>query len=182
MTDGAKACSQCGEVKPSSDFGLLTSCKDGLKPSCKPCARKQQRAYRLRHIGEERRCSDCGVTFTVSNVVSYCRDCFNRRGRERVKRLRAENPEAAHLWKKDKHLRHSYGITLAEYDTILKGQGGGCAVCGVSSSGDRKLSVDHCHATGRVRGLLCNRCNYALGQFDDRPELLRQAALYLEAG
>lgn len=181
MTDGGKVCSQCGEAKPVSDFGPLAHCKDGLRPSCKPCARKQQRAYRLRRLGEERDCSDCGVRFVVTNTVSYCQPCVNRRDRERRQRFWAENPEAAHLRKKDRHLRHQYGITLVDYDAMLAEQGGGCAVCGVPSSGDRKLSVDHCHTSGRVRGLLCSRCNYALGLLDDRPELMRQAATYLEA-
>lgn len=82
-------------------------------------------------------------------------------------------------------LRKQYGITVEQYDAMLAAQGGGCAICGdppdgVGRAGVR-LHVDHCHATNRVRGLLCNSCNNGLGRFRDRPELLRAAAAYLAA-
>lgn len=57
-----------------------------------------------------------------------------------------------------------YGITMAEYDTMLKGQGGVCAACGGREDvKGRRLCVDHDHDTGRVRGLLCHKCNTAIG-------------------
>lgn len=55
----------------------------------------------------------------------------------------------------------------------------GCEVCGVILAG-RELAVDHCHESGKVRGLLCHSCNMGIGQFKDSPELLRKAAVYLE--
>jgi hypothetical protein len=74
-----------------------------------------------------------------------------------------------------------YGITLAEYERLLKKQKGVCAICKKPEydARQRRLSVDHDHETGRVRGLLCARCNRALGMFNDNPELLRSAARYL---
>lgn len=176
-----RTCTVCHEVKPSTEFSPFKHGRDGLKPACKPCSNARQRVYQARHKGGERKCLDCGCVFVAGGSLTYCRQCRNRRDREYHRNRRLADPEAAHLAKKNKHLRHQYGITLAQYDAMLAAQGSGCAVCGVPSSGDRKLSVDHCHVTGRVRGLLCSRCNYALGQFDDRPELLRQAAIYLEA-
>ena len=74
------------------------------------------------------------------------------------------------------------GLTLEDYDTMLAGQGGGCAICGNHESGDKRtprFHVDHCHATGVVRGLLCSSCNLGLGKFADSPERLERAALYL---
>lgn len=75
-----------------------------------------------------------------------------------------------------------YGITIDDYFALLVVQGNRCAIC-PSESGDgdgSRLFLDHCHATGRVRGLLCNRCNSALGYMRDDPSLLRRAANYLE--
>lgn len=71
-----------------------------------------------------------------------------------------------------------YGITRAEFDFMLKEQGGHCAIC-PRTNGRRALAVDHDHATGKVRGLLCDNCNHTLGKMRDDPELLRRAADYL---
>jgi hypothetical protein len=79
-------------------------------------------------------------------------------------------------------LRRNYGITAEDYDRMLSEQGGACAVCGGGPRGNHKyLSVDHDHATGVVRGLLCTTCNPAIGMFKDDPALLRRAADYLES-
>jgi len=79
----------------------------------------------------------------------------------------------------DRSLRTTYGLSVDEYDAMLLAQSGGCAICRTSPSPQRRLSVDHCHATGRVRGLLCDRCNPGLGHFLDSPALLRAASTYL---
>ena len=88
-------------------------------------------------------------------------------------------PEA----KRDRQLRRKYGITAADYDLMADAQGGRCAIClghpTPNSQGGATLHVDHCHATGRVRGLLCGRCNKGLGLFQDDPDLLVRAAWYL---
>jgi len=80
---------------------------------------------------------------------------------------------------RDKEYQKRFGITLAEYNEMLIRQGGVCAIC-ESSPGRRRLEVDHCHATGKVRGLLCEICNRALGHFQDSPKIFRSAAEYLE--
>ena len=77
-------------------------------------------------------------------------------------------------------LKSSYGLTEAEYDTILAAQGGGCSLCGEPPS-HRRLCVDHNHDTGRVRGLLCDNCNQALGKLKDNVEVLHNAIGYLLA-
>lgn len=80
-----------------------------------------------------------------------------------------------------------YGLLPESYAALLGAQNGVCAICGKSEcirspSGEPKhLAVDHCHATGSVRALLCSRCNTALGLFQDDPVLLRKAAEYLLA-
>lgn len=71
-----------------------------------------------------------------------------------------------------------YGLAPGEYDQMLTDQGGLCAICG-SPPGSRPLSVDHCHTTGAVRGLLCHGCNTGIGFLKDNVDLLRKAVKYL---
>lgn len=77
--------------------------------------------------------------------------------------------------------RYRYGITLEDYEAMLERQDGGCAICGRPPQGKR-LSVDHNHSNGRVRGLLCVRCNSAVGLLDDDPTWSRRAEAYLCIG
>ncbi len=79
---------------------------------------------------------------------------------------------------KDNNMRNQYGISLADYEDMVEEQGGLCIICGEKPEGKR-LSVDHCHRTDRVRGLLCNQCNLGLGCFKDNIKSLENAALYL---
>ncbi|WP_234377004.1 endonuclease VII domain-containing protein [Streptomyces sp. TP-A0356] len=74
------------------------------------------------------------------------------------------------------HLKRRYGIAEAERDELIASRGGVCRTCPSASA----AHVDHCHGTGRVRGVLCFSCNAALGQFKDRPEVMRRAAAYVE--
>ncbi|MGY1581634.1 endonuclease VII domain-containing protein [Streptomyces sp. MN13] len=72
--------------------------------------------------------------------------------------------------------KRRYGITEAERDALIDSQGGICCRCLSAPA----AHVDHCHETGRVRGVLCFSCNAALGQFKDRPDAIRRAAAYVE--
>jgi hypothetical protein len=76
-------------------------------------------------------------------------------------------------------LQRSYGITLEEFNRMEKEQGGVCAICASPPRHNRALSVDHNHLTGKIRKLLCQNCNAALGMFKDDPERLIRAADYL---
>jgi hypothetical protein len=83
-------------------------------------------------------------------------------------------------------LKHHYGITLAEYENLLAAQNGVCAICQqAETSTDRKLNrprrlaVDHCHKTDKIRGLLCLACNTAIGKLKDDPQLIERAAAYV---
>ncbi|MGA4726280.1 endonuclease VII domain-containing protein [Micromonospora taraxaci] len=95
------------------------------------------------------------------------------------------------------YLRQKYGITVEEYDALREAQSHQCAICGTHEDDIQvprvgrprkdgtpaaeaaKLVVDHCHASGRVRGLLCNGCNSAIGHFRDSTEVMRAAIRYL---
>lgn len=94
---------------------------------------------------------------------------------ERYKRWRFENPDV----KRNSRLRNLYGITLEVYERMLFEQSGVCAICSKTNSDGRRLHVDHCHATGQVRGLLCFPCNTMLGNANDSESTLSLAAEYL---
>ena len=88
--------------------------------------------------------------------------------------------------KKEKHwdanrnafLKRHFGIDQKEYENILEKQDFKCAIC-LKSKSSKNLDIDHCHTTGKVRGLLCRSCNMGLGYYKDNPELLEKAADYL---
>lgn len=96
---------------------------------------------------------------------------FRANDRQRVRR--ALEPDY-----RDGQRAGRYGLSLAQYHALLARQGNACAICRKAA---RVLCIDHCHMTGRVRGLLCRKCNGGLGFYDDDPELLRAALAYLEA-
>ena len=78
------------------------------------------------------------------------------------------------------HLKRKFGMTIEQYDEMLAAQGGGCFICGRPPREDISLHVDHDHATGAIRGILCFRCNNALADFHEDVALLTKAAAYLD--
>lgn len=101
---------------------------------------------------------------------------FREKHRERIN-------AKAKLVRPAKHLAKTYGLTPAEFQAIQDSQGGRCRICKAPFNPDLggcHPCVDHEHATGRVRGVLCRLCNVGLGQMRDNPKLLRAAARYLE--
>ena len=77
-------------------------------------------------------------------------------------------------------LRVNYGLTLEDYDKMLEEQGGVCAICGKPDPTHPNLAVDHCHITGKIRGLLCRVCNPAIGALGDDVDSLRKVIAYLQ--
>jgi hypothetical protein len=80
--------------------------------------------------------------------------------------------------RRDQALRRQYGIGVLEYEKMLTEQKGGCRIC-FRKPGKTPLHVDHCHKTGRVRGLLCHQCNWYLGTIDADPGILKRITQYL---
>lgn len=97
---------------------------------------------------------------------------------KQVKEYNRRNPET----RKSAILKYEFGITIDDYYKLLELQNGGCAICGNQQTrkGVKYLAVDHDHASGTIRGLLCDRCNRGLGFFKDSPELLNRASAYLQ--
>lgn len=112
-----------------------------------------------------------------------------RMARRRASRLKwaTANPEkdreAKNKWQNantDRHLRTRYGITRVQWETMFNQQGRACAICFSESPGANcKWHTDHCHATGKVREILCAKCNAGLGMFRDNPALFERAADYI---
>lgn len=166
-TDDPRPCAQCGtEYKPAT--------RDGKQRFCSPACKMKARYWRL-NPPESRVCLACGVDITaMRRDAQYCSDKCVLRHRRTTGRITRESRRAARLMAE-------YGITQEDYDRMHADQGGQCAICGGPGLGRfGTLHVDHCHTTGAVRGLLCDNCNMALGQFKDAPALLRRAADYLE--
>ncbi|MBF6428677.1 endonuclease VII domain-containing protein [Nocardia cyriacigeorgica] len=120
------------------------------------------------------RCIDCtklGVT-TQRKATGKPALCATHR---RERRLNRRN----YSW--ERHIQETYGLTTAEYWAIYEAQGGRCYICRKGRGLRKKLSVDHDHATGRVRGLLDTACNRnVLGHFQDDVEALERAIEYLK--
>lgn len=75
-----------------------------------------------------------------------------------------------------------FGISIVAYLHLLQFQKNACAVCRLSDWQPKGPVIDHCHETGKVRGILCGHCNTALGSFKDEPSVVKRAAAYLEGG
>lgn len=108
---------------------------------------------------------------------SECRYCSNKSNLERF--YSNVNTFNAHQKAKFKYQCKKYGITVEQYTELLHEQNNKCYTCGIEPK-DFRLNIDHCHKTGKIRKLLCHKCNHALGNANDDPNLLRKLAEYVE--
>jgi len=108
--------------------------------------------------------------------TSRCKECDRKDWSKRKK------PELQRAYK----LQTNYGLSLEDYQSLLDKQGGLCAICKQTETSKsnvgkpKNLAVDHCHTTGKVRGLLCHHCNTGIGKFMDKVDLLESAIKYLK--
>jgi hypothetical protein len=187
-----KACRDCQHIKPLSEFHLNATRPDGRGLYCKSCTSIRQRQFRERKAQREgrplrprvavddgmKRCPRCELVLprdrfgrnrsSSDGLTAYCRDCHNAIGKR--------NRESRHGSTREYHLRRRYGIGAADVDGMIQRQGGVCAACRV----DPPSHVDHDHATGRVRGVLCFLCNQALGNVRDDVSRLYALIHYLD--
>ena len=108
----------------------------------------------------------------------------NRKKHLTLKRKwRLSNPEKHHNSTRKSFLERTYSISVEVYKEMLEHQQGCCAICRTDSPDDKRkyFCVDHDHTTGKVRGLLCNNCNRALGLFGDNADTTLRATNYLKA-
>lgn len=121
----------------------------------------------------------CGETLSIDQFnpnCHYCKKCSAKTSRSYHKTDRGQI-----RWR-SRNYQKCFGITIDDYEKMLKAQDGKCAICqrrpGIDQ--EKRLHVDHCHTTGKVRGLLCSKCNCGIGHLADSPERLRKAASYIE--
>jgi hypothetical protein len=124
--------------------------------------------------------------------TTSCVKCGKATDRERLCYIcwAAAHPEKISLWRnraRERHLLDTYRLTLEDYDRMLASQNGGCAICGITHNGRSKdgkyslpFAVDHDHATGENRGLLCTSCNFLVGFLEANVERYERAKQYLE--
>ncbi|GAA4354747.1 endonuclease VII domain-containing protein [Angustibacter luteus] len=189
----SKLCRRCTQEKPIASFGNNASRGDGLAEYCRDCFQAINKAsYRRRRAAAgkkvreardapdgQRWCPDCEEfrsedafprhRGTVSGFGVYCKLHHNQRGRASKERL--------HGGSRSYHLIRRYGITAEDADLMHTRQAGLCPIC-LRPLGEN-AHVDHDHATGRVRALLCFTCNAGLGNFSDEVTRLDRAAEYL---
>lgn len=144
-------------------------------------------------IEGKKQCSKCKrfrffASFSKSNAVKCglsprCKDCVNANYKNNKERYAKKDQSLA---LRGNYLKNYYNISPEEYLALIEKQNNLCAIChnpeiskGKNSNKTRVLSVDHCHETGKVRGLLCNKCNHMLGQAKDDIEILKSAIDYL---
>lgn len=152
----AKYCRKCNVNKNVSEFYKNKDHKDGLSSFCKKCMLKTNAAYKKTKKGKK------------------TRDKSNRKYRKTEEGKEYYKNYNTSSGRRNRHLVNKFDITLEQYDRMLDGQKGVCAICGrperaVTKHGFVKhLAVDHDHRTGKVRGLLCIRCNLKVGILEDR--------------
>ena len=150
----------------------------------------RQRKPRIDLIGFE---NDYGVVLRTDNPSKWfvqCKACGGEHEQTGREIQRNQAPMSCPQYRphnkmfedrRDGIIRRQYGITLAEYDQMLRDQDNKCAICGNEDEVEgRRLAIDHCHDSGKVRGLLCGKCNRGIGLFYDNKELLEKAISYLD--
>jgi hypothetical protein len=126
-------------------------------------------------------CGNCGV-FKLADEFQKERDNKAKGGVTMRGQCR---PCREHIkWKS--FIQRTYGITADDYYEMLEAQNGKCAICESSDANNarivsNKLFIDHCHETGKVRGLLCSKCNHAVGLLNDDTDLLQKAINYINS-
>lgn len=148
-----KTCLDCKISKPLEEFYESPKGALGRQAACKPCHKIRSNAWRKDHPGR---------------AAAIRKRCDSKHA---VKRSQGKQQ-----WR----LKKLYQLTETDYQKALDSQGGVCDICKRVPSGQFRLFVDHCHESGKLRGLLCSRCNSALGQLKDSIKNLLSAVEYLK--
>jgi len=162
MSDMVKVCTKCGEKKLACEFFADKAKKDGLSSSCKECINEYQRQYRK----------------TKKHKKWFRKFMKTDQYKNKSRKYWGKNKDKI----RNRRIARVFGITTKDYDLMLESQGNRCAICDNSQNG-RRFDIDHNHITGKVRGLLCVKCNIGIGLFDsdeNGSEILKKAVKYIE--
>ena len=202
-----KICSVCQQVRSMTSFHRHKKRKSGLSNTCKNCARQRMRLWnkskpkkpdgRKPLIRPSRwimkPCTWCGDMFNVKQMLKHIPRCASNPNRrhpqinytpmEHMKDIRDEHLSGAKRRRKNNYLKSIYGVGIDVYERLMEKQGGLCAICRRPPEGTnsrtKSLHLDHSHATGNIRGLLCHQCNLGLGALRDDTAILDAAKAYL---
>jgi hypothetical protein len=146
---------------------------EDIRPIDEPEVRRAKRAKRQREYYRRVIKNKTGDDLkTHKNLTKKHHTSWKKKNKERYK-----------VWQRNWHIKKKYGITREQFDDMLRRQGFACAICGSGHTGSKNdWHIDHCHATGKIRGLLCNGCNTGLGGFRDNAKIMKSAIKYLKGG
>ncbi len=159
-----KKCTKCGELKSLEDYHNSVNTKDGRYAMCKPCVNAKNNEWRKANKGKV---AECKRRYAMRNW-----EAIRKHQREYMEAHKVEAAEYRRRW----NLAKRYGITLEQYADMWDRQGGLCGVCRLNR---KKMVVDHDHDTGKVRGILCQRCNVSIGGLGDNVDGVMRAVRYL---
>lgn len=187
-----KKCNTCGEVKFVSGFPKGKGGRYGVRGDCKVChsmknkikcpKRKEERRKYMKEYYENNkdkweRTKEKNEKRNRRRRERYASDPDYREKRlKEVKEFRKRNPK----YKRSNELKYKYGITYECFKRMRKDQNYKCKICTRKLENESQSYVDHCHETGNVRGILCNKCNFGIGHFDDDINQLKEAIKYLK--
>lgn len=181
-----KTCSVCGETKPLNRFMRGPRYQLGVSRQCKACRCEWQRkhdaelAVRAKITVPSKVCVRCKEEKPIAQFTKNLRykDGYGTRCKQCRKEAETRPYGSVERRTKDfdNYLWSLYRLTSNDFEALLEQQQGKCAVCGEVMS---KPRVDHCHQSGRVRGLVCNTCNTGLGHIERRG-FVEKALAYLE--
>lgn len=146
-----KKCTKCKIDKPIEEFSFLKKNENIRMSECKECRSEYQKNYRKNNIQLTRE----------KDRLRYLMNSEKRK--QYAKNYRKQNPDKTRQinWK------NKYNLSSKQYYEKLKRQGNKCAICGIDMNKYGKIfCVDHDHSTGKIRGLLCDPCNYGLGFYE----------------
>ena len=173
----ALECQRCGRHALPGDFPRSSNRPTGRFPYCTPCSRERKREDYWKDP----------VKVRSQRMASHRRH-RDRRLAEMRERYRA-NPGYYHDATRAAYLVRAYGITVEQFNDLVDQQAGLCGICSRPETDvdrrtgkTRKLAVDHCHETGEIRGLLCRKCNTALGLLGDEEDSVLAVLAYLDRG
>lgn len=159
-----KVCKNCNKEKYNNQFHKRSNRPDGLHIRCKDCFRLIDQPKRLQY---------------VKRYAEKNREKIRKSALNKYRKSQQNTNEHKELIFK-RNLKKLYGLSLEQYNSLLKQQKGLCKICRRVNTNGRRLSVDHNHITRKVRGLLCGPCNVAIGMLQDSPSRLQTVIKYLE--